>query len=119
MKIRCTLLLLLLLAIPPPGFGQQEQGAKYAAVVTEAQQAMSRSDFKAAVEDYKQAVTMHPEAAEMWANLGLVQHESGDYTEAIRSFQQALRRKPTLYVPKLFLGIDYRIPGTPAQQSIS
>lgn len=93
--------------MPAPGFGQQEQGAQYAAVVTAAQQAMSRSDFKAAVEDYKQAVTMHPEAAEMWANLGLVQHESGDYTEAIRSFQQALRRKPTLYVPKLFLGIDY------------
>ena len=68
---------------------------------------MSRSDFKAAVEDYKQAVTMHPESAEMWANLGLVEHESGDYAEAIRSFQQALRRKPTLYVPKLFLGIDY------------
>ncbi len=107
MKIRCTLLLQLLLAIPAPGFGQQEQGAKYAAVVTAAQEAMSQNDFKAAVEDYKQAVTMHPEAAEMWANLGLVEHESGDYAEAIRSFQQALRRKPTLYVPKLFLGIDY------------
>jgi len=93
--------------MPAPGFGQQEQGEKYAAVVTAAQQAMSRSDFKTAMEDYKQAVTMHPEAAEMWANLGLVEHESGDYAEAIRSFQQALRRKPTLYVPKLFLGIDY------------
>ena len=69
MTIRCTLLLLLLLAMPAPGFGQQEQGEKYAAVVTAAQQAMSRSDFKTAMEDYKQAVTMHPEAAEMWANL--------------------------------------------------
>jgi tetratricopeptide (TPR) repeat protein len=93
--------------MPAPGSGQQEEGAKYAAVVTAAQQAVSRSDFKAAVEDYKQAVTMHPEAAEMWANLGLVEHESGAYAEAIQSFQQALRRKPTLYAPKLFLGIDY------------
>ena len=107
LKIRCTLLLLLLLAMPAPGFGQQEPGEKYAAVVTAAQEAMNRSDFKAAVEAYKQAVTMHPEAAEMWANLGLVQHESEEYAEAIRSFQHALHLKPTLYVPKLFLGIDY------------
>ena len=67
---------------------------------------MSRSDFKAAAEDYRQAVKMHPESAEMWANLGLMEHEEGDYAEAIRSFQQAIRLKPGLYVPNLFLGID-------------
>ncbi len=67
---------------------------------------MSRSDFKAAEADYKQAVKMHPESAEMWANLGLMEHEDGDYAAAIRSFQQAIRLKPGLYVPNLFLGID-------------
>ena len=42
----------------------------------------------------------------MWANLGLMEHEGGDYAEAIKSFQQAIRLKPSLYVPNLFLGID-------------
>ena len=88
------------------GFDQQDAAAKYAAVVAAAQEAMGRSDFKAAAEDYKQAVKMHPESAEMWANLGLMEHEGADYAEAIKSFQQAIRLKPGLYVPNLFLGID-------------
>ncbi len=67
---------------------------------------MSRQDFKAAAENYRQVVKMRPESAEMWANLGLMEHEGGDYAEAIKSFQQAIRLKPSLYVPNLFLGID-------------
>src|SRR3984885_665863 len=106
LKTRCTLLLLLLLAIPASGFGQQDPAERYAAVVSAAQEAMSRNDFKAAAEDYQQAVKMHPESAEMWANLGLMEHEGGDYAEAIKSFQQAIRLEPGLYVPNLFLGID-------------
>jgi tetratricopeptide (TPR) repeat protein len=72
---------------------------------------MSRSDFKTAAEDFRQAVKIHPETPELWANLGLMEHESGDYAEAIRSLQQAIRLKPSLYVPNLFLGIDYRHTG--------
>jgi tetratricopeptide (TPR) repeat protein len=105
LKLHCTLLLLLL-AIPLSGFGQQEGAAKYAAVVSAAQDAMSRRDFTAAAEDYQQAVKMHPESAEMWANLGLMEHEGGDYAGANKSFQQAIRLKPSLYVPNLFMGID-------------
>ena len=67
---------------------------------------MSKSDFKTAAENYQQAVKMHPESAEMWANLGLMEHEEGDYTEAMQSFQRAIHLKPSLYVPNLFLGID-------------
>jgi tetratricopeptide (TPR) repeat protein len=98
--------LLLLLAMPLLGFGQQDPAARYTAVVAAAQQAMSRSDFKTAVENYQQAVKIHPESAEMWANLGLMEHESGEYAEAMKSFERALRLKPGLYVPNLFLGID-------------
>jgi tetratricopeptide (TPR) repeat protein len=114
LKSHCTLLLLLL-AIPLFGFGQQDQAAKYAAVVSAAQDAMSRSDFKAAAEDYRQAVKMHPESAEMWANLGLMEHEGGDYAGAIKSFQQAIRLKPVLYVPNLFIGIDSTQTGNTSQ----
>ena len=42
----------------------------------------------------------------MWANLGLMEHEGGEYPEAMKSFERALHLKPSLYVPNLFLGID-------------
>ena len=67
---------------------------------------MSQSDFKTAAENYQQAVKMHPENAEMWANLGLMEHEGGDYAQAMKSFERAIHLKPSLYVPNLFLGID-------------
>jgi tetratricopeptide (TPR) repeat protein len=92
--------------MPLFGFGQQDPAARYTAVVAAAQQAMSRSDFKIAAENYEQAVKMHPESAEMWANLGLMEHESGEYAEAMKSFERAIHLKPGLYVPNLFLGID-------------
>jgi len=114
LKSHCTLLLLLL-AMPLFGFGQQDQAAKYAAVVSAAQDAMSNRDFKMAAEDYRQAVKMHPESAEMWANLGLMEHEGGDYAGAIKSFQQAIRLKPVLYVPNLFIGIDSMQTGNTSQ----
>jgi tetratricopeptide (TPR) repeat protein len=114
LKSHCTLLLLLL-AMPLFGFGQQDGAAKYAAVVSAAQDAMSRRDFKAAAEDYRQAVKMHPESAEMWANLGLMEHEAGQYGEAIKSFHQAIRLKPGLYVPHLFTGIDSMQTGNTSQ----
>jgi tetratricopeptide (TPR) repeat protein len=114
LKSHCTLPLLLL-AIPLFGFGQQDGAAKYAAVVSAAQDAMSSRDFKAAAADYQQAVKMHPESAEMWANLGLMEHEAGEYGAAIKSFQQAIRLKPGLYVPNLFTGIDSMQTGNTSQ----
>ena len=44
---------------------------------------------------------------QLWANLGLMQHQQGNYTEAIASFRHANHLDPSLYVPNLFLGIDY------------
>lgn len=106
---------MLLLAIPLFGYGQQDAAAKYAVVVSAAQDAMSRHDFKAAAQDYGQAVKMHPESAEMWANLGLMEHEAGEYGEAIKSFHHAILLKPGLYVPNLFTGIDSLQTGNASQ----
>lgn len=114
MNPHCTLLLVLL-AIPLFGLGQQDEAAKYASVVSAAQDAMSRHDFKTAAEGYQHAVKMHPESAEMWANLGLMEHEAGEYGAAIKSFQQAIRLKPGLYVPNLFTGVDSLQTGNTSQ----
>jgi tetratricopeptide (TPR) repeat protein len=80
-----------------------------------AQQAQAASNYAAAAESYKQAVKFRPDMPELWANLGLMQHQTGDYTAAIGSFEKANRLKSSLYVPNLFLGIDYMRTGKTKQ----
>jgi len=96
-----------LLVIPQLGVGQQDQSPQLASLLSAAQQAQAANDYAAAAADYKQAVKLQNDIPELWANLGLMQHETGDYAAAIQSFQEANRLKPSLYVPNLFLGIDY------------
>lgn len=104
MKRWIALLFLLL----PAGlaFGRQEQSSKLASLVASAQQAEAQNNYTAAENDYKQAIRIRPDVPELWANLGLMQHEAGEYPEAVRSFEHALQMKPSLYAPTLFLGID-------------
>jgi tetratricopeptide (TPR) repeat protein len=100
------LLLLILLAGPIPGLGQQS-ALTFDSLITKAQQAQSAHDYAAAAIAYKQAVKIQTNMAELWANLGLMEHETGDFPEAIQSFEHANRLNPSLYVPNLFLGTDY------------
>ena len=102
-----VLLSLVLLVTPQLGMGQQDQSTTLESLLAEAQKAQAGSDYAAAAVEYKQAVKIRPDIPELWANLGLMEHEAGDYTGAIQSFQQARKLKPTLYVPNLFLGIDF------------
>ena len=107
MKSLVKLLLLFLLAMPASGFGQQEQNSEFSALLTAAQQAQARQEFAAAADDYKKAVKLRSDMPELWANLGLMQNATRSYNEAIESFRRAIVLKPALYVPNLFLGIDY------------
>lgn len=72
-----------------------------------AQQAIARKDFSSAAEAYRRAAQISPQTAELWADLGLMYHETGNFSEAIKSFTEAARLNPSLYVPQLFLGIDF------------
>jgi tetratricopeptide (TPR) repeat protein len=76
-------------------------------LLEEARAAQSRGEFSAASEAYRRAVALDPSVAELWANLGLMDHESGRHEEAIRSFKEAVKLNPALFVPQLFLGIEY------------
>jgi tetratricopeptide (TPR) repeat protein len=109
------LFLLLLLAIPAFGFGQQDPDSKLALLLTTAQQAQAKGAYTAAADSYKQATKIRPDVPELWANLGLMEHEAGNYGESIRALQEANRLKPSLYVPNLFLGIDYVKTGKPKE----
>ena len=102
----CKLLLLVLLVKPVLGPGQQPL-SHLESLVAAAQQAQGAHDFGAAASAYKEALRIEPNMAELWANLGLVQHQAGDFPNAILSFLQANHLNASLYVPNLFLGIDY------------
>jgi tetratricopeptide (TPR) repeat protein len=106
-KVRLEFLLLILLVKPEPEFGQPDRAAEFASLLTVAQQAQARNDYATAEDAYKAAVKLRSEIPELWANLGLMQNATGNYPDAIESFRRATLLNPALYVPNLFLGIDY------------
>jgi tetratricopeptide (TPR) repeat protein len=86
---------------------QANTTASFEEAVQAAQQAQVQNDFRGAAEHYMQALKLHPEIAELHANLGLMDYELGKQPEAAEQFKAALRLKPSLFVPNLFLGLEY------------
>ncbi len=76
-------------------------------IMTAATESQTKGDFSAAAGYYRQAVKMSPGTAELWANLGLMDDLAGNSSEAIKSFTQAAHLNGSMYVPQLFLGIEY------------
>jgi len=100
--------ILLLTATASHGMGAtDDHGRTLQSWLAEASSAQRRGDFAAAAESYRKALEIDPSIPELWANLGLMDHESGKHTEAIQSFKKAIAIKPALFVPQLFLGIEY------------
>ncbi len=89
-----------------PGLAFPQEPA-FDSLLASAQQAQVRGDFESAAAFYRKAVAVHPELAELQANLGLMYFQTGKDEPAIEAFSQALRLKPGLFVPNLFLGLDY------------
>jgi len=83
-------------------------------LLAEARAEQARGDFAAAADSYRKAVALEPSVPELWANLGLMQHEAGKHDEAIRSFKEAIKLKSSLFVPQLFLGLEYLESKNPA-----
>jgi tetratricopeptide (TPR) repeat protein len=81
--------------------------ASFDELVEAAQQAQRQNDLNTAALRYQEALKMHPDIPELHANLGLVDYQLGDDADASHEFQTALRLKPSLFVPNLFLGIEY------------
>ena len=84
-----------------------QQPADFESLLASAQQAQARGDFEAAAGLYRQASALHPEIAELKANLGLMYYQTSKDTQAAEAFQQAIRLNPELFVPNFFLGLEY------------
>jgi tetratricopeptide (TPR) repeat protein len=83
-------------------------------LLADAAAAQARRDFSGAADAFRKATQLDPSIPELWANLGLMDHEIGKSAEAISSFQHAVRLNPSLFVPQLFLGIEYLNAKNPA-----
>jgi Tfp pilus assembly protein PilF len=56
---------------------------RFESLLTSAQQAQARGDFQSAAESYRQASALHPEIAELKANLGLMYYQTGKDADLI------------------------------------
>jgi tetratricopeptide (TPR) repeat protein len=93
-----------LLALTFPGgvFGQSPQELAQAAGA-----AMDAQNYPAAEQSYLKLVEVVPTVGELYSNLGLAQFFQGKTSPAAKSFQQALKLKPDLFVAQYFLGRVY------------
>lgn len=114
MKYLATILLALL-TVPVLPAQQPDADNLLDNLLAKARVAQSNDDFVAAEQAYQQAVHIRPDIPELWANLGLMQHQIGQKKNAILSFRKALARNTGLLVPNLFLGIDLIDSGSPSE----
>ena len=98
--------LFVLLAACLCGRGQQRSTPGLESLLAAAEQAQTVADYGTAAKDYRDALKIRADIPELWANLGLMQHQSGDMAGAMASFRTAIRLRPSLYVANLFLGIE-------------
>ena len=80
-------------------FGQ----ADYDSYLADAVKAQSSGNISAAIVSYQNALAIRRDVPEVWANLGLMQHQEGDHAAALASFTTAYQLQPKLFVPLLFL----------------
>ena len=111
--MRWTVFLALCMMLPPAtsvvsgSAAAQDHDQTIQSLLTDARAAQSRGDFAQAAEAYRKAVALEPSVPELWANLGLMDHEAGNHSEAISSLGRAIRLNQSLFVPQLFLGLEY------------
>src|SRR5258708_37502921 len=66
--------------------------------------AMGEKNWPKAEREYRAALQLAPEIAELASNLGLAFYFQKNYNAAAETLERALRLEPQLFVPTLFLG---------------
>jgi tetratricopeptide (TPR) repeat protein len=72
----------------------------------EAQDDIAHGDYDAAALKYKRALTIQPDSAEAYSNLGVAYHMAGRLADAIAASRRALQINRNLGPANLILGID-------------
>jgi tetratricopeptide (TPR) repeat protein len=84
-----------------------EKNSAIEAHFSAAQQAQRDKDYATAESEYQTVLTLAPDFAEVYMNLGLVYQLEDRSTEAMAEFRRALKIKPGLAGANFFLGVDY------------
>jgi tetratricopeptide (TPR) repeat protein len=72
-----------------------------------AQEAQKNRDYAVAEREYRAALAIKPDFAEVHMNLGLVYQLQDHISDAMAEFRRALTLKPVLAGANFFLGVDY------------
>jgi tetratricopeptide (TPR) repeat protein len=102
-----TLLFVVLLGTSNVALGQSTLEIGIQQHFTAAREAEKRGDLATAEKEYQAVLKLSPDLAEVSSNLGLVYYLQRKDAEAIKAFQEALKRKPALVSANLFLGMSY------------
>jgi tetratricopeptide (TPR) repeat protein len=95
-------------AFPLRGHAQDIDG-----LLEKARVAQSSEKYAEAAAIYAHATTLSPATPELWSNRGVMEYLAGQTGPSIISLKHALRLRPTLYIPMLFLGKGYIQSGNP------
>ena len=99
-----------LCACPLRGQAQELDG-----LLEKARVAQSSGKYAEAAAIYARGTALSPATPELWSNRGVMEYLAGEIDPSIVSLKHALRLKPGLFVPLLFLGKAYMQGGKPAQ----
>src|SRR5262245_33697819 len=102
-------LLAFTLLIPIVGTAQQNvtgEPGGVDAIARDAQTAISREDWSAAIRGYEKLIKLAPARADFQLNLGVARYFSGKAKDAVPAFRQALKLKPDLLAAQDYLSVS-------------
>src|SRR5580700_3073953 len=84
----------LLVSFPAPSFTSTSQDATAATLYEQARAAEAAGDLKTAEERYERIVSLRPDLAEAYANLGRLYFQQQQWDQATRCLSEAIKLKP-------------------------
>jgi tetratricopeptide (TPR) repeat protein len=71
-----------------------------------AQRDVTKGNYSAAAEKFRQMLRQNPNSPELWSDLGVAYSMEGQHQDAVEAFEKALQLNPLLRSANLMLGID-------------
>lgn len=98
-------LILFLGLVPVSSVANPPQETTLETLYEQARASEERGDIKTATAKYERIVSMRPDLAEAYANLGRLYYEQHELDQAARALKKAIELKPELAGPYFFLGV--------------
>lgn len=98
----------LLVAVPHLAVAQgDEMHSRIVTLFEQAQQAEQAGNMSNAAVAYRKIVSLDPNIAEVWSNLGMALYRQDQLKESVVAFDRAANLKPALLAPHVYAGMAY------------